>query len=272
MSEKNQFKNEFELLYIDHAIRNPQWQSYSHTHPFTEIFYVTKGEGQLIVNDKETYIIKEDDLIIINPYVLHTEKMIEDKYFEYIVFGVKNVIAETEDQEKGLFIGNFNEYKHEVLLYLKVILNENNNPDSFSKMVSQSLLQVLIMNIIRRNKVNLNVKSVENNRNKDAIFIKNYLEENSHKNITLDHLAEISYLDKYYLSHLFKKNFAIAPIEYLTNIRIDKAKKLLKTTDFTIAQISSMLGFSNPAYFSQFFKKKLEISPSDYRKRVENDK
>lgn len=266
MTSLQEINKEFELLYIDHAVKSQEWQSFSHTHPFTEIFYVTKGEGELVINDKDVFRIKEDDLIIINPYVLHTERKLNESDFEYIVFGVKNVIVEESDHKVGYFIDNFSEYKHEVLLYLRVILEENKTPDSFSKMVNQSLLQVLIMNIIRRNKMNLTVNSVKEHQNKDAIFLKKYIEDNSHKDITLDHLAEITFLDKYYLSHLFKNNFGVAPIEYLTDIRIQKAKKLLSTTDFTISQVSSMLGFANPAYFSQFFKKREEVSPSQYRK------
>jgi YesN/AraC family two-component response regulator len=57
----------------------------------------------------------------------------------------------------------------------------------------------------------------------------------------------------------------ISPINYLINKRIDESKKLLSTTNYSIRDISSIVGFSNSSYFSQMFKKIAGISPKTFR-------
>ena len=63
-------------MYITESSFDHEWNSTLHTHLCTEIFYVTKGHG-LFSLDNKTYPVKEDDLVIVNPLVSHTERGIE---------------------------------------------------------------------------------------------------------------------------------------------------------------------------------------------------
>lgn len=72
------------LLYITESKFDHEWNSTLHTHLYTEMFYVTKGHGLLSLDNKN-YPVKEDDLVIVNPLVSHTERGIENVNFEYIV-------------------------------------------------------------------------------------------------------------------------------------------------------------------------------------------
>ena len=69
----------------------------------------------------------------------------------------------------------------------------------------------------------------------------------------LDDLAKISYMNKSYFLHQFKKLFNISPMRYLTLVRIEQSKLLLSSTDHSITQISSMVGINNPVYFTEIF-------------------
>jgi len=109
------------------------------------------------------------------------------------------------------------------------------------------------------------IKISEQRIAKEYNRVKRYIDSNYSKNITLDHLADVAHVNKYYLSHLFSKEFGVSPIKYLTERRIQVSKELLSSTDYSIAQISNSCGFSSQSYFSQSFKKFTDMTPAEYR-------
>ncbi|MCM8901449.1 PocR ligand-binding domain-containing protein [Caldicoprobacter algeriensis] len=93
-----------------------------------------------------------------------------------------------------------------------------------------------------------------------------YIRENYNKDITLEDVARNVYISPYYLSHLFKEELNITFLEYLTMVRMEEAKKLLKDTSLSIVAIASQVGYEDASYFSKVFKKYVGISPGQYRK------
>ena len=100
--------------------------------------------------------------------------------------------------------------------------------------------------------------------------IKNYLDENYTQRISLDELSERFYINKFYLTRIFKEQFGVSIYTYLFQIRITHAKQLLRFTDKTVAEIGEECGMGALYYFSRMFKKVEGISPSEYRKQWEN--
>lgn len=97
--------------------------------------------------------------------------------------------------------------------------------------------------------------------------IKNYLQLNYQRKLTLDIIANEIHSSLYYLHHVFKSFAGVTPLDYLTKIRIDKAKELLTSSSYNIAQIARYVGISNTPYFSVVFKKITQETPSFYRKK-----
>lgn len=95
--------------------------------------------------------------------------------------------------------------------------------------------------------------------------IKIYTERNYQKNITVDFLSSLFYLNASYLSHLFRKQTGQKYAQYLNQIRIDKAKNLLVTTDRKLYQIARSVGYDNTKYFFRVFKKWTGMTPEQYR-------
>ena len=129
----------------------------------------------------------------------------------------------------------------------------------------QNLLEVLIINLMRRSQIKLEVAPV-NRANKDCVFIENYIDAHFKEDITLDKLSEVTFLNKYHIVHAFKAYKGISPINYMIQKRIEEAKLLLKTTNLQIAEIAYIVGFTSQSYFAQSFKKSTGISPIQYRK------
>lgn len=70
-----------------------------------------------------------------------------------------------------------------------------------------------------------------------------------------------------WLARLFRQQTGLSPKEYLTAVRIGKARELLASPDYNVSEVAVLTGYPNPLYFSRIFKKKTGLSPTEYRRR-----
>ena len=96
--------------------------------------------------------------------------------------------------------------------------------------------------------------------------ITRYLQEHLAEEISLSVLAEQFHLNPQYISQLFKSEIGVNFLAYLTNIRMEKAKKLLLTTSASIAEVAEQSGYGDYRVFTKVFKKSEGITPSQYRR------
>lgn len=94
-----------------------------------------------------------------------------------------------------------------------------------------------------------------------------YINSNFNQNISLTDVANAIHISKNYLCDLFKKEMNMTFIDYVTNLRIEKAKYLLSNTDKKMYEISEEVGYNDYAYFSQIFKRHTGTTLSMYRKQ-----
>lgn len=94
---------------------------------------------------------------------------------------------------------------------------------------------------------------------------KDYIKNNFNKDISLDDVSRVVDISPYYFSKIFKEDTGENFIEYLTAIRIQKAKELLGTTEYSMKEICSMVGYADPNYFSRTFKKNVGVTPTEYK-------
>lgn len=92
-----------------------------------------------------------------------------------------------------------------------------------------------------------------------------YIRENFTQNITLDNVAEHVHLNASYLSMLFKKETGMNYIAFLTDCRIDEAKRLLENSGLSVAEICYAVGYTDKKYFSRLFTGRVGIHPTEYR-------
>lgn len=249
------------LLYVTQAKYEDDWHSLMHVHPFCELFYVIRGEGEFRI-ENECYPVHEDDLVIVNANTSHTESSHDRRPLEYIVLGIDGIVL--LDNGRNFSISNYEEYKHEILFYIKTLLLEARTKSDYYGIISQDLLEVLIVNIIRRTNAVLTVSAMQK-PNHECAYVKQYIDEHFSENLTLDSLAEESHMSKYYLIHAFKKYSGDTPIDYVKKRRLKEACILLRTTDHSLGQIARIIGVSSQSYFSQIFRSEYGISPTEYR-------
>lgn len=102
---------------------------------------------------------------------------------------------------------------------------------------------------------------------RDLSEIRNYLAQNYAHKITLDALSDTFYINKFYMTRLFKEQFGVSINSYLLQTRITHAKQLLRFSDLSIEKIGQECGMNDANYFSRMFKKIEGVAPGEYRKR-----
>ena len=273
-NEKPSAFGQARLLYVSTSKYEGDWQSILHSHPFSELFYVINGQGAFLAEGSE-FPVKQNDMVIINPHVQHTEKSLPGAPLNYIVLGIEGLSfsfgrlatarAGVSSQPTPDTVYKHNMSKTNVYSYLNIMLEEITEQQEDYEAVCQNLLEVLLICILRSGSLSV---VPDNSRllNRECTQIKNYLDANYSEDITLDTLSALTHMNKYYLAHTFTKYMGLSPINYLLQKRIQEGKSLLESTSYSIAQISDLLGFSSQSYFSQAFRKATGMTPMQYRK------
>ena len=114
-------------------------------------------------------------------------------------------------------------------------------------------------------------KNEERQEERTINGITRYMQEHLSEEISLSVLAEEFHLSAQYISQLFKNEIGVNFLAYLTNIRMEKAKKLLLSTSLSIAEVSEQSGYGDYRVFTKVFKKSEGITPSQYRRDFLDD-
>ena len=144
------------------------------------------------------------------------------------------------------------------------------------KPVSFEELEKVISSAIERVEENMAV-SMKTPNEKDSEMsdpirqVRGYLEEHYNEIITRRNIESLVHLNGDYINREFKKCTGYTLMEYIQRYRIIMAKKLLRETNLSMAEISAQTGYDSPAYFAKIFKKLTSQTPSEYRVRHERD-
>ena len=101
----------------------------------------------------------------------------------------------------------------------------------------------------------------------NAHMIKNYIDNNYFKKITVLDISEKFHLSKNYIRNLFVKYFDVSPKKYIQDKRMDRARILLLETNNSISTIALSVGYDDALLFSKMFSKHFSLSPQKYRKQ-----
>ncbi|MFC9601284.1 bifunctional transcriptional activator/DNA repair enzyme AdaA [Peribacillus butanolivorans] len=97
-------------------------------------------------------------------------------------------------------------------------------------------------------------------------LITEWIEQHYSEPLTLNTLADISHGSPYHLQRLFKRVKGLSPTEYIQQLRLEKAIRMLESSEQPVTEIGLAVGFSSTPYFITLFKKKTGYTPSGYRK------
>jgi len=238
-----------------------------HTHPaYSFVLFFSKEQNIIPVQIK---VLTEHYLVTaMAPGVPHEEKE-TDNFTRYIAILISKEFYESiylnyspKSPEK-YFWDQFL-VEHDIMLDLKKFMSEYE-----SKLPGyQNVLDALAITIthqIVRSILKITSKSDFITDKFEIENIVDYLSQHFGEKLTISALAQIAKKSESHFIRIFKKETGQSPMEFLMKVRLDKAKKLLRSGTKNITEVSLQCGFSSTSHFSSSFTKHTGITPSDYQ-------
>ncbi|TBZ24469.1 helix-turn-helix domain-containing protein [Rhizobium leguminosarum] len=151
-----------------------------------------------------------------------------------------------------------------VLSLAQLVAAECLNPEPLHDLYGDGLALALIIDVLKI------AKAMPRKRSKLASWqlrrATEFIEENCLRNIRLEELAGLTGLSQSHFSHAFKASTGIAPHQWQTNARLDRAKRLLVESENALTAIAAETGFADQAHFTRVFRKHVGITPASWKK------
>lgn len=247
----------------------------SHVHNFYEVYYLINGTRKYFIDDS-IYTINRGDVVVILKDTIHRTTYLNDKTHERMdcKFDEKylNDIPDAAQDFIRLFRTNpvvHLSYNHQIFFerLMKNIQSESENPDEYSAVNAQSLLHQLIICLVRLRKLQSDTEyydySLDDNLMQEAA---RYIRINFSKPLDLDSIARHVNISPTYFSKKFKAATGFGYREYLVNVRLQEASRMLLETKRSVTEIALKCGFNDSNYFGDVFRKAKGVSPLKYRK------
>ena len=237
-----------------------------HTHPSYMFLLPYDSETTIVLEDKKV-LLEPNTLFCLSPNIAHHE--IQNYYPpKYCAIFIKKDVFENlflEYQKSDIFLnGKILELRSSKIdFYLQQFLLETL---SANKSISELLAQLLTHEIIRTI-LQPQTQQKEFTKNHKINEIVKYINTHFDESISLEFLATMAELSKSHLSKLFSEEMGISVMEYLKDIRLQNAKKMLLSNSLSVTQVMQQCGFSSPSYFSKLFKQKYNVTPKELIKR-----
>lgn len=234
------------------------------------IHFISSGKGKFYIENK-CFTLAEGEGFLISPGIVTSYCADEADPWTYSWIGFRDQNAEFYLKQAGL-----NE-KNPVFSYG----NSENFTDIFSqlKALKQNTLAeqirmtsylYMLLALIIENASSLNDGGKAVFGSKDE-YIKNavaYIQTNYSRKLSVKEVSKFIGLNRSYLGTIFKEATGRSLQDYITDFRIDKAKKLLSDISMTVGDVSRSVGYDDPLSFSKLFKKNVGVSPNAYRKDI----
>lgn len=231
------------------------------------IHYILKGKGTFMTRNK-TYDLTENQGFLISPGEVCTYAACKEDPWEYVWVGFH-----------GLNAANY-------LKLAELTLNSPFFEFTLGNQMRNCMLDMVIAKNAYAHSTNIRVQSllyglfaelVENAKHERPIISSNtkseyikvaveYIQTNYMNRFTIADLSDHVGLDRSYFSTIFKECLGLSPQKYLTQFRINKACTLLINEKFSIGEIATITGYSDPVIFQKAFRNTIGISPSKFRR------
>ncbi|MBV4422268.1 AraC family transcriptional regulator [Clostridium tyrobutyricum] len=243
-----------------------------HSHDdFVEIVLICKGSGEYSIGGK-MYNIKPGDVLIYNSGVIHDEisgPNIKIASYCCAISGIK-----VEKLRKNALIPDDecpvvpSKNKFPVLYKIFNVMFSTLSSGCYGAEESCNYLMMALLVQVK----NLLCKIAgfhDGNTDEPNVLVRRiekYINQHYKEDMSLKTMSGDLNISPYYLSHIFKNFTSYSPIQYVLRRRIGEAQTLLITTNYSVTQIASIVGYDNPSNFNLIFTKYVGMSPKKYRK------
>lgn len=252
-----------------------------HQHEEIQITYIVKGSGSLIVGDSINYY-KPNDILVIGeniPHVFRSDTSITSKSLMFTLFFTRNSFGKDFFNIRDLL--ELNSFFQDSIYGMKLLSHQKKIIKQFKKMKTKNRIERIasflkVLNIISQaDKEQLSSfvyrKKYTDAEGKRMNDVFQYAMNHFHEFISLEEISEKANMSKNAFCRYFKKRTNKTFFQFLIELRIENACKLLYIeNELSIAQISELCGFQNIANFNRKFKELKNMTPSQYKSQFIN--
>lgn len=251
-----------------------------HWHEEAELTMILDGRCSYHLN-QEDCTVEAGDLIFISPAMLHSAFQTDDEamHSETYVFHLNFLGGNSTDVCSIKYLAPLlnQEYlipsiikkshpAYSVLekTFLQISSLYETQPSGYELALKSLFLQVIFWLLPYGNaRSSLSAGNHSANSEKTKLVL-NYMEAHYHQPLTIKELASLCYFSEYHFMRFFKKSTGMTCLEYLNNLRLEKAVQLFEQGNPSITEVSMSVGFGNLSYFHRAFKKKYGITPKTF--------
>ena len=278
----NQYRRVENLPLAVHIMRNDKTNTQLHSHDFTELLLVGSGTGSYLTSDGE-YQLEQGDIFLLAPGQSHA-------FTNQHHLLVYNVLFQRDALELNLY-DLTNSPGYHLFFHLEPNSRQSNQFKQHLRLTGSQLLraQELIENIDRELTVQqecfqleiysllgelfvmicrlaMDQNSSDRNELQNIARAVNYMNNNFSQPLDRARLAKLVNMSEASFFRRFKRAMECSPMEYLQNLRLNEAEKLLRNTEMPLALIAEKCGFYDSNYLGLLFRKHYQITPHRFRK------
>ena len=233
-----------------------------------QLLYVVSGKAHFYFDDAER-IVTAGHMVLFQPrQEQHYEYFGTDKtevcWVHFTGSNVKNILRRYDIplDTPVLYSGASAIYAY---LFKEMINELQTCRTGYEELLAMYLRQILIL--VQRTRQEHRT-SINTHIQEEMEYARRYFNEHYNEQISIEDYAQSRNMSVSWFQRSFKQIVNYSPMQYILTIRINNAASLLESTDYSMAEISAIVGYDNPLYFSRLFKKQKGVSPSEYRKLV----
>jgi len=252
---------------------DPVWALREHTTPACELMHLVAGTMDLVTRSGRLPAGPGDTLLVPTE-TPHRDAFDLDKNIEifYISFTWPSEADYFRQMRPETTLQLSAQRKAEISALFDQLRTDITGPTPLDKLVARSRVLTILLLFLRdalaerRTPGGTAEGASPSSRRHQALAAraKAYLQKNLSSAITLEKLASHLHVSSYHLSHVFSQESNFSLFAFLTTIRMEKAKALLREGKLNVSQVAYAVGYHDPNYFSKAFRKRCGCSPSDF--------
>ena len=262
-----------DILGYYYRIRTPGYRFKGESHDCFELTYVDTGTLYTQV-DGATYKVGEKEMIIYGPGQFHTQYTDDDQAISYvtILFNMDNQAQDSSGTWYHSLINRVFPYNKKTYTLIKTIVQESATGIPYMDALMLCLLSETIIRLLQSEYTlpTSQGANVARQNYQDELFdrIMAFVESKLYEPLTIADICQQFSVSRSSLQLLFKSAVNQSPKKYISDMKLERSRQMLRENKYTVSEVSLKLGYSSIHYFSNAFSQKYGISPSEYAKRI----
>lgn len=232
-----------------------------HFHETYTVIFVNDGQADYLNGSADSFL-SEGQILILNPYDVHTGRSIDDCPWGFMTMYVPvDFMLSVLGLERGDKIPVFEEklirdrdlYEKGIRTCLMMIANQ------YDPYLINSFFRKMITGYATKKS-----ESIALFGHADIGMVRNHIHDYYQSDVSLEQLCDIARVSNYNLVKQFKKKYQLPPHQYLLNLRIERAKALITDSQLSLTEVGYKVGFFDQSHFIRHFKKITGITPRQF--------